>query len=303
VENLKALLTSNIDLFWAAVISASISIIVSFFFRMREVRGTLELNYEFEQRQKFKNAIGAHHGRMVAAASRLSHRLWNLHNHQQRGWQVAARPASESGYYFKTTLKRLLDFYSVVLEVEESAIQLDARYADPIDFAFLNYNSALQSIVSDVRIGKGLEYDINREFDHLFSDNLRETVLRYRLTYSKETGEQSLNAFLDDPRNQSVILFLDGIRKGEGRIRWDRLVCLHLLLIGFLDTFGYPRHKNKQDSFDNLAGHAENSVVISNFSRGLQYTDLDDTASLGKIKAAAQYLNSRQMETGRTSQK
>jgi hypothetical protein len=159
MDSLTKILTTDIDLFWAAIVSAIVSIIVSYLFKMRELKVTLELNYEFDQMVKVRSEVGKHHGRMVAAAERLSHRLWNLHNHENEGWQVAASLPSESGYYYRTTLKRLLDFYSIVVEVEEAAIHLDARYADTLDFKFLSFCSALQSIMSDVRIGKGLNYD------------------------------------------------------------------------------------------------------------------------------------------------
>lgn len=51
----------------------------------RNLLHRLEAEFEYDQRRKLRDAIGAHHGRVLESADRLDHRLWNLRPMKARG--------------------------------------------------------------------------------------------------------------------------------------------------------------------------------------------------------------------------
>lgn len=138
--------------------------------------------------------------------------------------------------------------------------------------------AAFQWLNTNAILFKELDYDNSVQTDHFFADYLR---LICDLSI-KEGKTISFKDFFDDilnngPGNYRILLnFFDGLTKDETRFRWDRLICLHLLLMAFINTLGYKRQLSKQEQFKVVAERVNNRQILSNLGRWLERFDLFD---------------------------
>jgi hypothetical protein len=51
---------------------------------------------------------------------------------------------------------------------------------------------------------------------------------------------------------EDVFEFFQGLTSQESRFRWDRLVCFHLLVMAFLNVFGYKSHYSEDEIAPNF---------------------------------------------------
>jgi hypothetical protein len=261
---LNALLSARAGLLWTTVVSIVVSAGVSYFFRRREARHKLAVEYEYEQRKKLRDLIGRYHGRLLAACNSLNYRLWNLYANADSGWLDCKGEYDGAGYYLLSFVHRFLAVFASIRQFENEAIYVDRRIAEKKDFAFLSYIDAIRWVMTDVALFEGLSYNVSEQTDHFFSDNFR--------LYCDECvkgGEFiSYDEFCDRVGGEDlwgpVLAFFDSLRPGETRLRWDRLVALHLLLMAFINSFGYEPQYSSQSKFDHVAGQMRHPEIGKN---------------------------------------
>lgn len=161
------ILQTKTDLLWAALVSAVISAVisaaVSYFFRKREARHKLKIEYEYEQRRKLRDLIGRYHGRLLSVSNNLNYRLWNYYSNSNEPWLNVHGQYKQPPYYFSSFVYRFLAVNALARQLENEAVYLDARIAQKSDFRFLNYVWALGWVMTDVSLFKGLKYDPNNQ--------------------------------------------------------------------------------------------------------------------------------------------
>ena len=286
MTTLSSLLTAPINVLWAAIVSAIISALVSYWFKRGENRHKAQVEYEYEQRKKQRELIGSYHGRLLSASNSLMQRQWNLYKHHDQGWLDMNGNYNECGYYFASTLYRFLSVFGLVRQLETAAVLLDARIAEKKDFIFLNYVAVLHWVMTDVALFDGMPYDNTNQTDHFFSDEFRhygeKILVEGRLLSFEEfkTGPCANGELI------SVLRFFDGVRPGEERLRWDRLVALHLILMAFVNTFGYARQRSSTRHFADAAAQIRNPKVIENLVEWLARHELGGDREARKIAAA-----------------
>jgi hypothetical protein len=181
---------------------------------------------------------------------------------------------------------------ALVRQLETEAVLLDARIAKKEDFVFLNYAAALHWVMTDVALFEGLAYDSFDQTDHFFSDSYRE----YCDACLQEGVFVSLGQFSEllrgDLRKKlmPVLRYFDGLNPNEARLRWDRLVAFHLLLLAFINSFGYERQHTDQEKFTYVAKQIGNARVLKNLADWLPRHDLGSDPEAQKIIGAAQQL-------------
>jgi hypothetical protein len=89
--------------------------------------------------------------------------------------------------------------------VKESLF-IDATVATEADHNFLKALNMNMRVWTDTDLFQSLDYDTNEAKDHPYVEIFR---------------------------------FLDGVRSGEDRFRFDRVICAHLVLLATLNSFGY----------------------------------------------------------------
>lgn len=268
----------------AAIIAAIVALItmilgtpLRYAIDKRAVRHKLSTEYEYEQRKQFRNLIGRYYGRLLEATERLNLRLWNLYVNESEGWLQMHGNFSkpEKHYYYTTTVYRFLSVLSLVRKFEAEAIFIDPRIADAKDFRFTKYLKALHWVSTDTALFKGLDYDKFYATDHFFSDALRQICdscwinnefISIDEFYARVKKQQSLRPVLE---------FFDGLEATEARYRWDRLVAFHLILLAFINSFGYDTQQTSKPKFVEVAKRIRNKPVAENLATWLKKLGLE----------------------------
>jgi hypothetical protein len=265
--------TAKTDILPTALVSLLVSALVTWAAKSWETRDTAAIAYRYEQRKKQHEVIGRHSGRLIAAANTLGYRMWNLYANSAHDW-MARREGEGNGYYFRSTAYRLMHFFALVRSTEKEAILLDGRIASPKDYLFLNYIEAFHWVMTDTALFEGLSYDHSIQGDHFFADEFR----RYCELCNPSEGQLTFDGFsigpYINPELLPVLRFLDGLTPEELRLRWDRLVALHLLLQAFLNDFGYRRQHASKRGFEEIAAQARNQKVLVNLGHWLPRHEL-----------------------------
>lgn len=270
MEKLINILSTNTDLLWAGLVSAIVSAAVSYWFKRRETVHKAKVEYEYEQRKQLRQLIGRYHGRLLNAANSMNYRLWNLYKNWKKGWLDANGDYTNADlYYFRSSVYRFLNVCSLIRQLESEAILLDARIAQKDDFVFLNYAAALNWVMTDVALTEGLQYNDFYQTDHFFADQFRQYCDKCLKNDSFITIEEFSSLVSGGTALLEVLQFFDGLSRDEDRLRWDRLVAFHLLLMAFINSFGYSRQYTSQEKFVQVAKQARNVRVLDNLATWL----------------------------------
>ncbi len=287
------LLSSKTDLLWAALVSAFVSAAVSYYFRKREARHKLAVEYEYEQRKKLRDLIGSYHGRLLQACNSLNYRFWNLYANADADWLKSDGDYKRPGYYLLSFVHRFLAVFSFTRQFENEAIYVDRRIAEKKDFVFLNYVEAIRWVMTDVALFDGVPYDSSHQRDHFFADNFRQycdgCAAQGRFITYEELQDRVERVRSLDP----VLRFFDSLQRAEDRLRWDRLVALHLLLMAFVNSFGYEPQYSSQTHFDSVAGQVRRLRILENLVGWLPRHGLGKDKESRRIVRAWQALKKR----------
>lgn len=191
----------------------------------------------------------------------------NHHNqwlHVSGGWK-------RGNYYFMSFTFRFLNLLSLLRQFEKEAIFIDVRIAKRTDFIISSYVGAIRSCMTDVSLFRGVVYDTSSATDHFFADVLRSFCDRHFESEGKELSyDEYLKCAESDDFPDDVFRFFDGLSKGEGRFRWDRLVALHVLLVCFINHIGLDHQKAKIRGLMSIVGSFENVEIRDNFPNWLE---------------------------------
>lgn len=253
----------------------------------------LKIEYEYEQRRKLRNLIGQYVGQMLEATETLNHRLWNLYQNESRGWLRLDGDYAKFGehYYFASCVYRFLAVFSLARRFEIEALFVDPRIAEKRDLDFVKLLKAFYWVATDVSLFEHLDYDITEARDHIFKDRLRTICDRCWANGSFVSLEEFLGANYQIDNVRPVLELFDGLRSKEKRLRWDRLVALHLFLIAFINTFGYDMQRSSQRQFIEAAERFQHYEIFANLVAWLPKLGLAKQREIAKISRAAYALS------------
>lgn len=266
---LSNLADAKTDVLLPAAVAALVSMLVGVLRTRWELRDRLSAEYEHDQRKKLRELIGGYHGRLMNACVSLNHRIWNLYTNVGAKWHCTRGNYHDPGYYLQSTVHRLLTVCALVRRFENEALMLDARVASESDFVFVRFIKGLQWVLTDVALFQGMDYDSSHQSDHFFSDNLREYCDAVLVDGIVLTSGQLAEFTTTDRRLDPVFAFFDGIAPTENRLRWDRLVALHLVLMAFINTFGYDVDVSEAHHFNKAVSKFRSEAVAQNLVSGL----------------------------------
>jgi hypothetical protein len=275
---------------------------LKYWLEKKALRSRLSTEYEYEQRKNLRELVGKYQGRMLEAAETLSHRLWNLYENQGKGWLNAQGNYKECGYYLPSFVYRFLNFYTLAREFESEAILIDSRIAEEKDLEFVKFAKALAWAVCDVALFGGVDYDSKYATDHFFRDRLREICDSCVREGKFLAHEELRSALLNTVGFDVVYRFFDGLKKSEPRLRWDRLVTVHLLLLAFINSFGYDMQESTPRQFTDVALQANNPQVLRNLRAWLPKLGLQHNKHARLIASAIEAVR-RQRNLGDISER
>lgn len=284
---------------FAALATSLITVVHSLFgaplkywLEKRSLRNKLAIEYEYAQRKNLRELIGRYQGRMLEAAETLSHRLWNLYANQDKGWLDAQGNYKNSGYYHSSFVYRFLNLYALVRRFESEAILIDSRIADKKDLDFVKFVKAFAWAACDVALFDKIDYDTKYATDHFFRDRLREICDSCMGEEGFLRHEELRSVLLNTSDFDDVFRYFDGLKRNEPRLRWDRLVAVHLLLLAFVNSFGYDMQESTPQQFIDVALQTDNSQVLRNLHSWLPKLGLQQNKSANLIgKAVEAVLN------------
>ncbi|WP_203978916.1 hypothetical protein [Planotetraspora silvatica] len=209
----------------------------------------LDLHYRSEQRKALREHIARHKGRILETAADLNDRLANfVRLADAKDWLVL-EGRYPGGSYSRTFAQRLISHWCVIQQFTDSAIYVDATVATKGDLAFLKILRLNIGIWTDASLFEGLPYDPARATEHFFQGQLSDMVTSL-LASADGDGDMTLGelrraftaALDDEPETyRSIFMFLDGLQ--PGRLKYQRLLAAHLMLMITLNDFGYDHQR------------------------------------------------------------
>lgn len=235
-----------------ALISAGTSVVTVILFKpivdKHLLKFQLKQNYKAEQSKKVKEHIAMHKGQLLASAELLNNRLKNFAKNYNEPWLVTNGEYTNVNHYTDTTVYRFLAFFAEIKLIEKDLIYLDATISQKIDLRMIKYFRLFHEVMCDVDLFNDFNYDKTFPTDHFF------TTPFYNLSNSLivENKVIDLDKFLLEKRTivnkiSIVYKFFDSINPNESRLRCERLKAFHLILIAFLNEYGYDYQKTSKE--------------------------------------------------------
>lgn len=284
---LEKLLTIDAKL-QAAIIAAVVTILtlligtpIKHILERKMIKHKLNLEYEYEQKKKLHDLIGEYHGRLLNSSVLLSYRIFNLYENKNNGW-LNDKPGS-SFYYFSSTIYRFIHLMTLVHMFESTAMYIDSRIATKKDFKFIKFLKAFNWTCIDVKLYEGLRYDHANPSDHFFNDELK--MLCVDMIKNNELMSfEEFQKVIKKKNNKYAPLLNFFLELDDSKLRWDRIVCLHLFLMSFINTFGYDMQKSKKEHFEKALSEVKNVAILKNLDNWFPRLGLHNQKDIKKIK-------------------
>lgn len=284
----------------AALISAIVSLVaiivgspIRYYIDKKALRYKLETEYIYHQKRKIKELIGYYNGELIEAGERLHNTLLKVYKHDSKGWlkrryKVAGGWVDDKpqpNYFLDTAVYNFLYVLSMIRLFEKKAIFLDSRVSEKNDLEFLKYTKAIFSSITNVDLFNGMDYDETYAKDHFFSNGLRDIcddfIIEERLLTIKEFNRLNTQ---DERKFKLVYDYFDGLKCNEDRLRWDRLICFHVVLICYLNAFGYRKTKTSNATIvQDVLVNINNKEVIINLGNIFKDIDMGKFADIKAI--------------------
>jgi hypothetical protein len=258
----------------------------------------LRTENEYAHRKALRRLIGSFHGRLVEAADLFNFRMLNLYRHREeryRGKRWLDVSDDEYGdfdrYYFHSTVLRFLTLLSLVTHFEKSAFFIESELGSERDVWFLFFAKAMRRTVTDTELFSDVkpQYDPSVDTDHFYTDQLRDLC-----TFVVQKGDTEMGLYrfteavgqADRVTVLKALRFFQDLKPEEQRLRWDRMVALHLVVMAFLNEFGYAEQHASPKRFAAVANQIRNKPVADNLVGALSRLHLG--ARTKALKAAAE---------------
>lgn len=135
---------------------------------------------------------------------------------------------------------RFITFFSYIRQIENGLIYIDSTFAGKSDLEFIKFLRTFPQLFCDVKLFEGVQYDKSLAIGHFFRnsfENICDSFIHQNeiVTYSNFIEE--IGKF--EYENKKLFEYFDSISIDESRYRFDLLKHFHLIIIAFLNTYGY----------------------------------------------------------------
>ena len=205
----------------------------------------LKSEHEYEQRQQIKKILSQNKIRLLDACERLNLRLWNFFNHKhEREWHKADK------YYLVSFTYWMVVVFSWIRKLEMEMVYVDTTISSKVDMEFIKYIHVFPQVMCDAGLFAKLSYDSKHPTDHFFRGKL-DSMADSLIAESKVMTSTEFEA--NDKAQQEIRDMSSFIEKllPNSELSWGRVKCLHLLVIAFLNSFGYDFQRTKRSKYKN----------------------------------------------------
>lgn len=252
-----------------AIIAAGTSILTTTIFKpiwdKHFIKFQLKQNYIANQSKKAKEHIALHKSTLLKSAELLNQRLKNFAKNHNNGWLNLSGNYLNNSHYIDTTVYRFLSFFSQIRIIEKDLIFIDTTIAQRTDLRMLKYFRAFNEVMCDADLFEGFQYDFNYQTDHFFTSpfiNLTNTMIHNDKVIELEDFLHLKNSSLN--KIEIVYKFFDSINPSENRLRCERLKAFHILLISFLNEYGYDYQKTSKEKLKFLKAQLGEYKLLDN---------------------------------------
>lgn len=284
----------------AAYVSIAVSIptvlltsYIKSLFGRRDLIHRLENEHRYEQIKQIKAVLAKHKSGLIDSAERLNHRLWNFSVNYGHDWHVLKKNSSlADSYYLGSFVHRLAAFFCWVNRTDIEIGFLDTTIASDDDLQFVKFLRIMPQVMCDVVLFKGIAYDNSEATDHFFRDQFDQMMGQL---WDAERNQVTLfDDFLAEPELCEVVLnpvvtFIEGMSPSEPRLRWERIQALHIVVMMFLNRFGYKFQYTDIKQIRSLKTEGVGPIrVVDNLKLMLSRVDLDTDSEVKKILSVLQ---------------
>lgn len=248
-------------------IAGIVSAVVSVFGDRWLIGVRFEREYRHEEQKALRKEVGRFHGRMLGAALDWDRRMQHLYIESDEGGSDPFEHLNipkeqlrcDQYYSFHSLVFRFLSLLAIARLFEKQSFYIEAEFAKKDELKFLRYAKGFLWVMTHSEL---TPHDGMPGEDHFRNDDFRPLLdLCYGgLAGAKQTEANGELIFdmhyyrkLLDRNDEGwekrlideLLLYFHNLSPGEKghegrrRLRWERLVCLHLLTLGFIAEFGY----------------------------------------------------------------
>jgi hypothetical protein len=321
-----AIMSAFIDVLGTAGLAAGVATVVAAVLNNRGALRIVNVQYRLEERRKLRDLMGSYTGRMLEAAVDWDHRMRTLYAHDffwvgmspgllkpseddGEPYTEDARWRDPDAYLYHSVVYRFLRLLAIARRFEAEAFFIDATMAREHEVDFLCYAKSFIWVMTSSKLTPndgvpGRDHFLHEEFKPLLDLCYRD----YGGDLSKSRAPKGEPIFdwrrfltmleVEDPESKKeldkVLSFFNELRQveylpeGGKRRRWERLVCLHLLALNFIETFGYAWQKEDASRRRTAALQflIRDKTVAEAFRDGLDELGLNEQRQMQDLKSA-----------------
>ncbi|MDR0574166.1 MAG: hypothetical protein LBG96_09095 [Tannerella sp.] len=261
---------------YTALISIMVSVITFFltnyiknYFENNLLKRKLETEHKFNQQKKIKEVLSKYKIHMLTACEDFNYRMWNFYSNYPQKWMNISEKDNDYGsihYYFHSFVYRFLSILAWIKKINKEIIFVDTTLASKNDLEFIKFIRCISQLFCNLTAIERERADGTYAIDHFFRDNLNtfpDAIITENgiKSYSEYVKELIL---LQQPLSE-LYQFFDSISPTENRKRYDRLYFLHLIVMAFLNNYGYDYQKTGKRKLKQILNHPLKDVNIRGF--------------------------------------
>lgn len=228
-----------------AAVTAILTTIIKSYVDDWNYQKKLQKDLDFEQQSKVKTTISKYKGQLINALDSLHNRLKFLA--RPEGQEMLNSGTAEEKYDIRmSTLYRFLSSFAWIQKINDELIHFDPTKAHEDDLIMMKFFRVFPHVFQDKEMEEGMTNAGNP--DSLILRNTFEETYKCMLN---DKGVDSYTEFLKNyPKNKSQIeaveKYFTDFKPSEESTRWERVYTFHLLIMGFLNKFGYDFQQTEE---------------------------------------------------------
>jgi hypothetical protein len=269
-----------------AVITALLTTIGKSYFDRINYKNKLQRDLEFEQQRAVKNTISKYKGQLINSLASLHNRL--KHIARIEGFEkLQSEYLAKDDEILKSTIYRFLSSFAWMHLINKELIHFDPTNAHEKDLVLLKFLRVLPLIFQD----KDLENNIGKKFNSksLIRRNTFEEMYKW-LIYEKQIinySEFLLKWNEHQPKINPLVEYFTNLNPKNESTKWDRIFTFHLLIMGFLNKFGYDFQKSDEGNMKKYIKRQGEYKMYENINKHLikkfKLSDVDEVKTMMKI--------------------
>jgi hypothetical protein len=241
--------------YYIPILTFAVGWIAKILYEKHTLNYKLKKEYDFKQKIKLKEEIAKNKMHLLNSAEELSHRLWNFSQHIDENWHSIKKEDwfKNEQYYINSFIYRYLKFLYWTIQTEKDTISLDSIIADKNDILFLKYVKTFKDIFTDADLLTDLGYNKTNNTNHFFKNDLNsycKLIVKNNEVIDFDDFKLILESNYDSL--EKIIEYFTKIENNNTDKNLNVLLCCHLILIKFLNTFGHDYQKTKSDKIKTI---------------------------------------------------